>query len=103
MTNEITPKEWVLPNRIGYNEKVYKNFNPELYSTKIDKAKCKCEEDVCDLVEDAKISLFPQQRFIFNSIARIEVRYYIMNWVLVSLELLLQPQKVILIKKRYLF
>lgn len=81
MTNEITPKEWVLPNRIGYNEKVYKNFNPELYSTKIDKAKCKCEEDVCDLVEDAKISLFPQQRFIrdyiqFNSPYRGALLYH---------------------------
>jgi len=64
MTNEITPKEWVLPNRIGYNEKVYKNFNPSFYAAKIAKPKCKCDEDVCDVVEDNKISLFPQQRFI---------------------------------------
>ena len=64
MTNEITPKEWVLPNRIGFNEKVYKNFKPEFYLTKTNKPKCECVEDVCDIVEDPKISLFPQQRFI---------------------------------------
>jgi len=64
MTNEIRPINWILPNRIGYNENVYKNFKPEYYSTIIDKPKCKCEDDVCDMVEDKKISLFPQQRFI---------------------------------------
>jgi hypothetical protein len=64
MTAEITPKEWILPNRIGYNEKVYKNFKPEFYLTKANKPKCECSDDVCDLVEDTKISLFPQQRFI---------------------------------------
>lgn len=64
MANEIIPTEWILPNRIGYNENVYKNFKPEYYSTEISKAKCKCEEEVCELVEDSKIKLFPQQRFI---------------------------------------
>ena len=58
------PTEWILPNRIGYNENVYKNFKPEYYSTEVSKAKCKCEEEVCELVEDSKINLFPQQRFI---------------------------------------
>lgn len=64
MANEIIPTEWILPNRIGYNENVYKNFKPEYYSTEVSKAKCKCEEEVCELVEDSKIKLFPQQRFI---------------------------------------
>jgi hypothetical protein len=64
MANEIIPNEWILPNRIGYNENVYKNFKPEYYSSEVSKAKCKCEEDVCEVVEDSKIKLFPQQRFI---------------------------------------
>jgi hypothetical protein len=64
MVNEIIPKEWILPNRIGYNENVYKNFKPEYYSAEISKPKCKCEEEVCEIEEDNKIKLFPQQRFI---------------------------------------
>jgi hypothetical protein len=64
MANEIIPKEWILPNRIGYNENVYKNFKPEYYSSEVSKSKCKCEEEVCEVVEDSKIKLFPQQRFI---------------------------------------
>ena len=58
------PTEWILPNRIGYNENVYKNFKPEYYASEVSTGKCKCEEEVCELVEDSKINLFPQQRFI---------------------------------------
>ena len=35
MANEIIPNEWILPNRIGYNENVYKNFKPEYYSSEV--------------------------------------------------------------------
>lgn len=62
--NEITPKEWILPNRIGYNEKIFKSFNPKFYENNYEKPKCKCSNDVCELDEDKSISLFPQQRFI---------------------------------------
>lgn len=61
--NEIKPKEWILPNRIGYNEKIYKSFKPDFYSTTLSKPKCACEDDVCDIVQD-NIKLYPQQRFI---------------------------------------
>jgi hypothetical protein len=58
------PNEWILPNRIGYNENVYKNFKPEYYASEVSKAKCKCEDEVCEIEEDSKIKLFPQQRFV---------------------------------------
>jgi len=65
MANEVKPVEWVLPNRIGYNEKIYKTFKPSNYlSTIIEKPKCECDGDVCDLKEDNSIKLFPQQRFV---------------------------------------
>jgi hypothetical protein len=63
MHNEVIPHNWVLPNRIGYNEKLFKTFNPDKYPIIQKKASCDCEEGVCDLKEDT-ISLFPQQRFI---------------------------------------
>jgi hypothetical protein len=65
MANEVKPVEWVLPNRIGYNEKIYKTFKPSNYlSTIIEKPKCECDGDVCDLKEDNSIKLFPQQKFV---------------------------------------
>ena len=63
MHNEVIPNSWVLPNRIGYSQKMFKTFNPEKYPTVQKKATCACEEGVCDLKEDS-INLFPQQRFI---------------------------------------
>lgn len=53
---------WVLPNRIGYNEKIFKTFRPENYQPKA-KATCECTEEECD-ISNKSISLFPQQRLI---------------------------------------
>ena len=80
MINEVMPKEWILPNRIGFNEKLYKSFRPEYYSSIFKKPKCECDEDVCEINEDA-INLYPQQRFIrdyiqFNSPYRGALLYH---------------------------
>ena len=80
MINEVMPKEWILPNRIGFNEKLYKSFKPEYYSSILKKPKCECDEDVCEINEDA-INLYPQQRFIrdyiqFNSPYRGALLYH---------------------------
>ena len=80
MINEVMPNEWILPNRIGYNEKLYKSFKPDYYSSILQKPKCDCDEYVCDLNEDA-INLYPQQRFIrdyiqFNSPYRGALLYH---------------------------
>jgi len=64
MTNEIMPNEWVLPNRIGYNQKIFKTFNPEYYSTSLNKLECECKNNVCEINENKSVSLYPQQRFI---------------------------------------
>ena len=39
MINEVMPNEWILPNRIGYNEKLYKSFKPDYYSSILKKPK----------------------------------------------------------------
>ena len=80
MINEVMPNEWILPNRIGYNEKLYKSFNPEYYSSVLKKPKCECDENVCEINEDT-INLYPQQRFIrdyiqFNSPYRGALLYH---------------------------
>ena len=80
MINEVMPNEWILPNRIGYNEKLYKSFKPEYYSSVLKKPKCDCDENVCDINEDT-INLYPQQRFIrdyiqFNSPYRGALLYH---------------------------
>ena len=80
MINEVMPKEWILPNRIGFNEKLYKSFRPEYYSSIFKKPKCECDEDVCEINEDT-INLYPQQRFIrdyiqFNSPYRGALLYH---------------------------
>jgi hypothetical protein len=80
MINEVMPNEWILPNRIGYNEKIYKSFKPEYYSSILQKPKCDCEDNVCDLTEDT-VNLYPQQRFIrdyiqFNSPYRGALLYH---------------------------
>jgi len=54
--------KWMLPNRIGYGENIFKNFRPENYQQK-SKMECECKGDVCDIT-DKSISLFPQQRLI---------------------------------------
>jgi len=58
----IKPKNWILPNRIGYNEKIFKTFKPEFYQKK-SKLECECNDDDCD-IPDKQISLYPQQRLI---------------------------------------
>ena len=80
MINEVMPNEWILPNRIGYNEKLYKLFKPEYYSSILKKPKCECDENVCEINEDT-INLYPQQRFIrdyiqFNSPYRGALLYH---------------------------
>jgi len=57
-----TDMKWMLPNRIGYGENIFKNFRPEKYQQK-SKMECECKNEVCD-VADKSISLFPQQRLI---------------------------------------
>lgn len=64
MYKEIKPHNWQLPNRIGYNEKIFKTFRPEYYFlNEKNKLKCKCEEDKCD-IDDNKLGLYPQQLLI---------------------------------------
>ena len=55
-------KSWILPNRIGYNENIFKTFKPELYEKQFNPT-CECNTDNCD-ISDKSISLFPQQRII---------------------------------------
>ena len=80
MINEVMPNEWILPNRIGYNEKLYKSFRPDFYSSILKKPKCDCDANVCVINEDT-INLYPQQRFIrdyiqFNSPYRGALLYH---------------------------
>jgi hypothetical protein len=64
MYKEIKPNNWVLPNRIGYNEKIFKTFRPQYYFLNDRKdIKCKCEEDKCD-IDDNKLGLYPQQLLV---------------------------------------
>lgn len=63
MDIEVTPKNWLLPNRIGYNKKIFNDFHPNNYSKTPKKKLCKCEMDVCE-VDSNVISLFPHQRLI---------------------------------------
>lgn len=64
MNKHLKVNKWILPNRIGYNENIFKTFKPEYYyeNTK-NKLKCECEEDKCD-IDIKKINLFPQQKLI---------------------------------------
>ena len=57
-----TTMSWMLPNRIGYGEKIFKNFPPENYQQK-KVMECDCKDGVCDIA-DKSISLYPQQRLI---------------------------------------
>lgn len=60
MTNKTIPTHWSLPNRIGYNEAIFKTFKPELYEP-VAKNTCDRKEDD---IKDSSISLFPQQQLI---------------------------------------
>jgi len=60
MTNKTIPTHWTLPNRIGYNETIFKTFKPELYEP-VAKNTCDRKEDD---IKDSSISLFPQQQLI---------------------------------------
>ena len=63
MNIEVSPKEWILTNRIGFNDEIYKTFNREKYPTK-DKIKgCVCNDDICEENHNT-ISLFPHQRIL---------------------------------------
>ena len=64
----VKPKDWVLPNRIGYNKKIYNTFNPSNYAatatpTKAVKPACKCTDNTCDL-EDSYVKLLRQQKIV---------------------------------------
>ena len=62
LSKSSSKMEWMMPNRIGYGEKIFKNFRPENYQPE-KKMECECKEGVCD-VADKSINLFPQQRLI---------------------------------------
>ncbi len=63
MNIEVSPKEWILTNRIGFNDEIYKTFNREKYPLK-DKIKgCVCNDDICEENHNT-ISLFPHQRIL---------------------------------------
>lgn len=55
-------RSWILPNRIGYSENIFKTFPPNLYDKQV-KVTCECDADKCD-ISNKSISLFPQQRLI---------------------------------------
>ena len=56
--------DWILANRVGYNEKILKTFKPDKYfQAKTAKLSCKCTEEDCE-IDDSKINLFPQQQLI---------------------------------------
>ena len=62
----VKPDNWVLPNRIGYNKKIYNTFNPSKYATVVPAklaAPCKCSDDTCDL-EDSYVKLLRQQKIV---------------------------------------
>ena len=65
----VKPDDWVLPNRIGYNKKIYNTFEPSKYALETAKAAsappaaCKCSDDTCDL-EDNYVKLLRQQKIV---------------------------------------
>ena len=64
MDLEVEPKNWVLPNRIGYNKYIYNTFHPSKYPTRQQQRQqtsCACNNDVCEI---PTVSLFPQQRIV---------------------------------------
>lgn len=64
MDIEVKPTNWILSNRIGYNNYIYDTFHPKKYEKKAVKEEgCKCDKGSCDIHINT-ISLFPQQRII---------------------------------------
>ena len=61
-SESISNMNWVLPNRIGYGENVFKNFRPENYQP-TSKLSCVCDGNICD-VSTNSVNLYPQQRLI---------------------------------------
>jgi len=61
-SESISNMKWVLPNRIGYGENVFKNFRPENYQP-TSKLSCICDGNICD-VSTNSVNLYPQQRLI---------------------------------------
>jgi hypothetical protein len=61
-SESISNMKWVLPNRIGYGENVFKNFRPENYQP-TSKLSCVCDGNICD-VSTNSVNLYPQQRLI---------------------------------------
>ena len=61
MDIEVQPKNWILPNRIGYNKQIYKSFNISKYPLKKKSTSCSCDGDICDI---PSVSLFQHQRII---------------------------------------
>jgi hypothetical protein len=63
----VKPKNWILPNRIGYNKEIYNTFNPSNYSSISDNAilsaPCKCKDDSCD-IDDDYVKLLRQQKIV---------------------------------------
>jgi len=63
MKLEVEPDNWVLPNRMGYNNYIYHTFNHSKYPTKEQKQSCDCSQEQCEIKSDT-VSLFPQQRIV---------------------------------------
>jgi superfamily II DNA or RNA helicase len=63
MDIEVSPNNWVLPNRIGYNKEIYETFHSTKYPLRSKKSPCKCSQDSCELDTNI-VSLFPQQRIV---------------------------------------
>ena len=61
----VKPTDWVLPNRIGYNKKIYNTFNPSKYLETKERAPaaCKCSNDTCE-IEESYIKLLRQQKIV---------------------------------------
>lgn len=63
----VKPTDWVLPNRIGYNKKIYNTFNPSKYLETKEQAPapaaCKCSNDTCE-IEESYIKLLRQQKIV---------------------------------------
>lgn len=65
MDLEVVPDNWVLPNRIAYNNYMYNTFHPSKYTAKPAGKACDCDQtsQVCD-IPASTVAAFPQQRLI---------------------------------------
>ena len=63
---EIKPKDWILPNRIGYSEKIFKSFRPEFYEA-TSKVSCECDDKgKCDLSDKSHFPLSSHSQETFE-------------------------------------